>query len=97
MKSFSEGSARAMGLKNNQRANPVQAKEAISPVGIGPNNKFVCPWTKNNGKPEIPLIAACPITAGHTLPLRKVIHAKKVPIIKQNHTIAIIPFKGAPG
>ncbi len=71
--------------------------EPIKPTGVGPSNVLGWPCVINTLSAAMPLIAACPITAGHTLPERSVAQPSKIPRMTVNHTIISMPSHGAPG
>ena len=69
----------------------------MTPAAVGPSNGLGSPCTSNTPKAAMPLMAPCPITAGHTLPLRNAAQPNSVPHPSVNHTIASMPSHGKPG
>lgn len=67
------------------------------PVGNGPIRVDGFPLASNNANPAVPLIMACPMTAGHTVLDLSVTHARKIPKRVVNRIIMMIPAHGNKG
>ena len=87
----------AFGEKNIASATRANPSEPMIPTGKGPSNILGFPAVAKTAAPAIPLIAACPMTAGQMLLPRRVNQPRKIPKPKVTQMKSSGPTQGYPG